>query len=519
MPARTRTREVSAAKAEALVKPDALRARRRRITRTVVPGDHIERAAGRDHRVLFVVSEMADYVKAGGLGDVAASLPRALRDRADMRVLIPGYREVLERTGPIQVIGQTPAYAALPACVIAYSVLDDGLPVYVLICPELYEREGSPYVDAAGEPWADNAVRFATLSRAAAVIAAGGAGMDWTPGLLHLNDWPCALAASYARELGSTASSLLTIHNLAYQGLFPASLAGDLGIGEAQREALEFHGQLSFLRGGIVHADQVNTVSVSYAAQITAPAEGCGLDRLLSRRAALGHLSGIVNGIDSSWDPSTDHHLPVHFSVQSCEGRDHNARHVRRAFGLPEGRGPLFAVVSRLVHQKGLDLTCDVAPQIVAAGGQLVIIGGGEPQIEAQVRELARRYPGSVAAHIGFDETLARCMFAGADFLLMPSRFEPCGLSQMYAQRFGCLPIAHATGGLIDTVDDGVTGFLFNAAEADALRRCVQRAFRTFRQSGLMAAMRRAAMLRPSGWEVAGTHYLDLYQRTTEARA
>ncbi|RBF03300.1 starch synthase, partial [Xanthomonas oryzae pv. oryzae] len=176
--------------------------------------------------------------------------------------------------------------------------------------------------------------------------------------------------------------------------------------------------------------------------------------------------------------------------------------------------GPLFAVVSRLVHQKGLDLICEVAPQIVAAGGQIAVIGGGEPDIERQVAELTRRYPGQVGAFIGFEEGLARRMFAGADFLLMPSRFEPCGLSQMYAQRFGCLPIAHATGGLIDTVDDGVTGFLFQHASVEALRRCLERAFRTFRLPGLLAAMRRAAMLRPSGWDVAGNKYLSLYERT-----
>jgi len=520
MPIRRLPRASSAASAEALSPLDAIRVRRGSPASAPSTLTSLSSLApDKAHRVLFVVSEMADYIKAGGLGDVAAALPRALRDRADMRVLIPGYREVLERTGPIEVVGQTDAHAGLPACAIGHALLDDGLPVYVLICPALYERDGTPYVDRAGQPWDDNAVRFATLSRAAALIAAGEAGLPWQPGLLHLNDWPCALAAAYVRWSGCAATCLLTIHNLAYQGLFPSELAADLGIGPAQREALDFHGQLSFLRGGIVHADRVNTVSVSYAAQITAPAEGCGLDGLLSGRAALGHLSGIVNGIDASWDPSTDVHLPAHFDVRNVEGRNHNARYVRRAFGLPESRGPLFAVVSRLVHQKGLDLTCEVAPQIVAAGGQLVIIGGGEPEVEAEVLALARRFPGSVAAYIGFDETLARRMFAGADFLLMPSRFEPCGLSQMYAQRFGCLPIAHATGGLIDTVDDGVTGFLFNGPESDMLRRCVQRAFRTFRQPRLMLAMRRAAMLRPSGWDVAGMHYMNLYQRTAEARA
>jgi starch synthase len=463
---------------------------------------------------LFVVPEMADFVKAGGLGDVAAALPRALRRRYDMRVLIPGYRDVLERAGGIEIVGRVTAHASLPACDIGRVEQADGLPVYVLLCPALFEREGTPYVDAQGHEWPDNALRFATLSYAAAQIAAGHAGLDWRPQLLHLNDWPCALAAAYVRWGGGTTPCLLTIHNLAYQGVFPEALAPALGVPAAHAGELAFHGQLSFLRAGIVNARQVNTVSHSYANQIVAPDDGCGLDELLAERASLGALSGIVNGIDASWDPRTDAHLPARFSVTQWQGREENAAHVRRVFGLPPSRGPLFAVVSRLVHQKGLDLTCEVAPQIVAAGGQIVVIGGGEPQIEQQVAALARRYPGHVGAYIGFDETLARAMFAGADFLLMPSRFEPCGLSQMYAQRFGCLPVAHATGGLIDTVDDGVTGFLFQGASADALRRCLQRVFRTFRLPGLLAAMRRAAMLRPSGWDVAGNEYLALYQRT-----
>ena len=463
---------------------------------------------------LFVASEMADFIKAGGLGDVAAALPRALRQRYDVRVLIPGYRDVLARAGVVEIVGRVLAHAALPACDVGRVVQADGLLVYVLLCPSLFERDGTPYVDQDGQEWPDNAVRFATLSHAAAQIAAGRAGLGWRPRLLHLNDWPCAMAAGYVRWTGGDTPCLLTIHNLAYQGLFPAALAPALGVPAAHLDELEFHGHLSFLRAGIVNAEQVNTVSHSYANQIVAPAEGCGLDELLAGRAARGALSGIVNGIDASWDPRTDAHLPAHFSVNQVQGRAENARHVRRAFGLPDSHGPLFAVVSRLVHQKGLDLTCEVAPQIVAAGGQIVVIGGGEPEIERQVAALARRYPGHVSAYIGFDESLARAMFAGADFLLMPSRFEPCGLSQMYAQRFGCLPVAHATGGLIDTVDDGVTGFLFQGASADALRRCLQRVFRTLHLPGLMTAMRRAAMLRPSGWEVAGSQYLALYQRT-----
>ncbi len=494
-----------------------------RVSRRLRPGQTTpsrRRTTSRpEGRILFVTSEMADFIKAGGLGDVASSLPRAVRERADIRVLIPGYPDVMARAKGMRKVGRIPALAGLPPCEIGRMTLADGLPVYVLICPMLYDRPGSPYVDPQGRDWVDNAVRFATFSRAAALIAGGQAGLKWRPDLLHLNDWPCALAAAYLKWNGATARSLLTIHNLAYQGLFPLDEAAVLGIEPEHVASLDFHGQLSFLRAGIVHADQVSTVSISYARQITAPADGCGMDSLLRRHAARGRLSGIVNGIDASWDPRSDHHLEDHFDLHRWEGREANKQRVRRAFGLPDSDGPVFAVVSRLVHQKGLDLSCAVAPQIAAAGGQLLIIGGGEPQIEAEVAQLTRRFPACVGVYPGFDEALARQMFAGSDFLLMPSRFEPCGLSQMYAQRFGCLPIAHATGGLIDTIEDGVTGLLFSGADVDALRRCVQRAFRIHRIPGLMAAMRRAAMLRPASWETAGGHYLRLYERVVEQYA
>jgi starch synthase len=466
-----------------------------------------------DRKVLFVTSEMTDFVKTGGLGEVAAALPRALRAGSDVRVLIPGYPAVLDRLFDLQPVGRIRAHAELPACVLGCATLPDALQVYVLLNPALFAREGSPYLSPDGTDWPDNALRFATLSHAAAEIAGGCAGLGWEPDLLHLNDWPSALAAAYVHWRGGDTPALLTVHNLAYQGLFPTSVAPAIGVPGSARQDLEFHGQLSFLRGGIVHATQVNTVSASYARQITEPADGCGLDRLLARCAAAGKLSGILNGIDGSWDPRTDPHLHTHFGIGDWQGKHANALQVRREFGLPDTAGPLFAVVSRLVHQKGIDLVCEVAPQIVAAGGQVVLIGNGEPRFERQVAALARRFPGHIGAYIGFDERLARQMFAGSDFLLMPSRFEPCGLSQMYAQRFGCLPIVHATGGLIDTVEDGVTGFLCRAATTDALRRGVQRAFHVFRMPHLLEAMRRAAMRRPGGWDLSASLYLAQYDR------
>lgn len=462
-------------------------------------------------RVLFVTSEMADFLKAGGLGDVAAALPRALRGYCEPRVLIPGYPAVLRLLGPLRRVGTVHGRAGLPDCALGLGALPDGLRVLVLLHPQLFEREGSPYVDGQGQDWADNPVRFAALAHAAAEIAAGHAGLDWRPQLLHLNDWPSALAAGYVRWRGVPAACLLTVHNLAYQGLVPLALAPVLDVPQSALGAIDFHGRLSFLQAGIVHADHVNTVSGSYARQITGPAQGCGMDRLLAGLAARGGLSGILNGIDASWDPRTDPHLHAHFDIGQWQGRRANARQVRREFGLPDCTGPLFAVVSRLVHQKGIDLVCEVAPQIVAAGGQVVVIGNGEPQLEQAVQRLAQRFPGRVGVRVGFEERLARRMFAGADFLLMPSRFEPCGLSQMYAQRYGCLPIVHATGGLADTIENGITGLQMHEPTADALRRGVQRAFRVYRLPHLFEAMRRAAMHAPDGWDGAARRYAARY--------
>lgn len=461
-------------------------------------------------RVLFVTTEMADFVKTGGLGDVAAALPRALRSMLDVRVLLPAYPSVLDKARSVVWEGRTQARAGLPACEIGRMQTEDGLTIYVLKQPELFERPGSPYVSPVGADWSDNALRFATLSMAAAQIAAGRAHLPWQPELLHLNDWPTAMAAAYARWDGCQVPTVLTLHNLAYQGYFPLALRSLLDIPPRAAEA-EAHGQLCFLRAGMAHADHLTTVSPSYAREITEGAHGMGLHQLLQKKAALGQLAGILNGIDDSWDPAVDPALPAPFSAHRSEARADTAQRVRVELGLRDSRGPLFAMVARLVHQKGIDMVCEAAPQIVAAGGQLALIGCGDPGMEREVARLARRFPGQVAAHVGFREALARRMFAGSDFLLMPSRFEPCGLSQMYAQAYGSLPIAYATGGLLDTVEDGVTGLLFREPSVAGLRRALQRAFRIHEEPRLLAAMRRAAMLQRHDWSRSAHAYAALY--------
>jgi starch synthase len=465
-------------------------------------------------KVLFATPEMADFLKTGGLGEVSASLPRALRQHFDVRILIPGYRQVTEQFDDIAVVAQAPGQDGIPPCDIGLVETADGLPVYVLLNPDLYDRGGSPYGDQSGD-FADNDIRFGRLSLAAAELALG-VDPDWRADLLHLNDWQTALAPAFLAWRNLRVPSILTVHNLAYQGLFPWENLGRLGVPESafQIDGVEFYGKLSFLKAGLFYASHVTTVSQTYAHEITTPEFGCGLDGLLRTRAHQGRLAGILNGIDEIWDPRTDPHLATPFEPDDWKGKRANADAVRQRFGLGISRGPLFAIVSRLVHQKGVDLTLAAAESIVAEGGQIVVTGQGEGRFESAFMDLARRHAGSVGVRIGFDETDAHRMFAGSDFLLMPSRFEPCGLSQMYAQRFGSLPIAHRTGGLADTVEDGVTGFLFGEASLRGLTGAVRRALDAFGSKRRLNAMRRTAMSRAFGWDQAALNYASLYTRT-----
>ncbi len=469
-------------------------------------------------RVLFVTPEIADFVKVGGLGEVSAALPRSLLANCDVRVLVPGYRSVLARRDEMTLVRTLPGLAGIPPCGLGRIRMPDGLAIYVVLCDELYDRDGSPYNDAQGGEFADADIRFARLSLAAADMAGEFGDPDWKPDLIHANDWPAALAPAYARWRGVKTSSLLTVHNLAYQGVFEADRLHQLGIpAEAfSIDGAEFYGKLSFLKAGLFYASHITTVSSTYAREITKQESGCGLHGLLADRAREGRLSGILNGIDESWDPRKTPAWPQNrFGTMTWKGR--NADHVRGAFSLALSRGPLFAIVSRLVHQKGLDLAIDAAESIVASGGQLVATGKGEPRFEEAMRDLARRHPGSVGVRIGFDEEEARRMYAASDFLLMPSRFEPCGLSQMYAQRFGSLPIAHRTGGLADTIEDGVTGFLFNKFSSEGLVSAVGRAFAAHASRRELGRMRRLAMSQNFDWGRSASHYLSLYRRMVEA--
>lgn len=470
-------------------------------------------------KTLFVTSEFAGFAKAGGLGDVSAGLPRALRRRGvDVRVLMPGYPGVIASVGDITPVADLPAFAGIGPCQIGEVRTEDGLIVYLVLEPSLYGRPGNPYGGAEGLDWPDNDLRFARLSLAAADLAAGRAGMRWIPDLLHVNDWPGGLAPGYLRWRGDHVPTVMTIHNIAYQGLFPKHRLAALGIpdGAFAIDGVEFHGQLSFLKSGLFYADQVSTVSPTYAREITTETFGAGLHGLTQSIAEQGRLSGIVNGIDESWDPSNDPHLPHHFEADDLSGKCANANLVRTGLCLTHSEGPLFGVVSRLVHQKGLDIVAETARDIVRSGGQIAILGLGDPETEHMLSRLARSHRDNIGLLIGFNEPMARRIVAASDFCLMPSRFEPCGLTQMQAQRYGTLPIAHATGGLADTIDDGETGFLFTDLSGDGLFSACQRAFETYAHTDMLTEMRQAAMARSFHWTGAAAEYAELYQSMIE---
>lgn len=470
-------------------------------------------------KILFVTSEFADYVKVGGLGEVSAALPRTLRTQCDIRVLLPGYRDVVSRLPAVEIVGRLPPCGDIPACDLARSTTGDNLAVYVLLCPQLFERDGGPYGDATGGDWADNDLRFGRLGLAAAQIASGAGDPNWIPELLHLNDWTSALAPAYLAWSGRSTPSVLTIHNLAHRGLFSRQCLDRLGIPQAAFDinGVEFCGDVSFLKAGIFYASHITTVSSTYAREIVTPEHGCGLHGLLRGKLNQGCLTGIVNGIDESWDPQTDPHLARPFSRDDWTGKDVNAQTLRRAFGLAVSRGPLFAIVSRLVHQKGLDIAIEAIETIVRQGGEIVVTGKGESELEQSLCRMATQHPGKVGIKIGYEEGTARQMLAGSDFLLMPSRFEPCGLTQMYAQRFGSLPVAHRTGGLADTIQDGVTGLLFGELSLGGLLGAIYRSLDIYHSPPRLRAMRKAAMARPAGWTDAAANYASIYTSTLTA--
>jgi starch synthase len=480
-------------------------------------------------KILFATPECAPYVKTGGLGDVSGALPATLaRLGHDVRVLMPAY-------GGMQVsgdVGETidlAPHGPWPAAQLMPVTADNGVTLLLLACPALYQRNGGPYVDAGGRDHHDNAVRFGLLARVAAAVGSdAGPCPDWRADVVHANDWPCGLAPLYLaqeRWLGRpSAASVMTIHNIAFQGLFPMYVADLLGVPHEWRglDGVEFWGQLSMLKAGLQFADAITTVSPSYAREIQTEAFGVGLDGVL--RANAGRLTGILNGIDTdAWNPAVDQLIPHRYSAADLAGKVLDKAALQRRCGLAvDPQAMLFGVVSRLTPQKGMDLVLDALPSLVARGGQLAVLGQGEPALHEAIIAAAGAHPGAVAAQFGFDEGLAHLIEAGADCFLMPSRFEPCGLNQMYSQAYGTPPLVSATGGLADSVVDATadpahgTGFVMTAPGAAGFQDALARAMQAWREPARWRRIQLNGMARSFGWEDSAVHYLQVYHQAIE---
>ncbi|MGR3502364.1 glycogen synthase GlgA [Pseudaestuariivita sp.] len=457
--------------------------------------------------VLSVTSECVPLVKTGGLADVAGALPGALAPLGvEMRTLLPGYPKVKARvTG--KEVGAWPMFGGTARVLEADH---EGLHLYILDAPHLFDREGAIYTGPDGEDWPDNPERFAALSLAAALIATEGVG-GWQPELVHLHDWQAGLTPVYLRQRGASAKTVMTVHNIAFQGMASADHVEKLHLPpeDFTQGGYEFWGQVSALKAGLTYADKITTVSPTYARELMTPEFGMGLDGLLQHRE--GDLSGILNGIDLDvWGAP----------YKTARGKAKHKAALRKEFDLPDWDGPLCTVVSRLTSQKGLDVLLDALPVLTDNGGQMILLGSGDPTLEAAWKARAEEHPG-VAVFIGYDEALSHRLIAGADAILVPSRFEPCGLTQLYGLSHGTLPVVALTGGLADTVIPltpatevkGVaTGFQFTPVSAHALAGALRQVVETYRDTALWAQMQKNAMAHPVGWETSAKAYAALYQ-------
>lgn len=483
-------------------------------------------------RVLYVTPELFPLVKTGGLGDVSAALPGALSAiGVDTRLLLPGYPAVMAGLTGLEAVGAP--ILDLPGGVagrLRIGRTPDGLAAYVLDAPRLFDRPGNPYLDSAGTDWADNAERFAALSWAAAAFAADTAADPWwRPQVIHGHDWQCGLIPAYLAlrpdRFGGAPrpGTVITIHNIAYQGQFAAHILPGLGLPTAAYavDGVEFFGGIGFLKAGCFFADRLTTVSPTYAHEIQTPEHGSGLEGLLAARADT--LSGILNGVDYRvWDPAHDHHIPATYAADDPAGKAVCKAALQAEFGLEvRAEAPVACVVSRLTWHKGLDLVLETAGEWIKAGGQLVVLGTGDPWTETGFRYLHGWYPRSVGVRIGYDEPLAHRMQAGADVILVPSRSEPCGLTQLYGLKYGTLPLVRRTGGLADTVvdanpaalrDGAATGFQFVNPTMQELLWQLRRALALHGRPEVWRTMRHRAMTRDFGWNGPAWEYEALYR-------
>jgi len=485
-------------------------------------------------QVLFVTSEVAPIIKTGGLADVSAALPAALHGMGvDIRVLLPGYPQVLKALPGLEVAADFSvhstfgssglSFAGLASSRLLFGTLPGGVPLYVLDCPEMYLRGGGPYQDEHGEDWADNAQRFGLFSKIAALLGSADTPLQWKPDIVHCNDWQSGLAPAYLHYAKDPSPCVMTVHNLAFQGIFASAVMPELGLPWDcfTPDGVEFYGNLSFLKAGLAYAKHITTVSPSYAREIQTDALGFGLQGLLMHRRE--SLSGILNGIDVvEWNPSADPYLVSPYNADDLSGKSANKLELQKRLGLHiDAEIPVFGIVSRFADQKGLDLTLEIAEKLIALPAQLVMLGSGDTEMQRTALNLAHQNTGKIAAYVGFDEGLSHLIEAGADIFLMPSRFEPCGLNQMYSQRYGTPPLVHATGGLIDTVIDcnaatlkrGVaSGFVFNSMDAASLLATAKRAVKVYGDKKSWRALQRICMGKDFSWGLSAKAYHQIYK-------
>ena len=491
-------------------------------------------------KILFAASEAYPLVKTGGLGDVIYSLPRALaKQGAEVRVVLPAYRLVLEQVKQFHIAGWLQVKGAGRMHDVRILETSDrhlGVPLLLVDAPVLFDRPGNPYLHPDGYNWHDNAERFTVFSRAVAQLAARAELLDWKPEVVHCHDWQTGLVPALVSLEPEPPASIYTIHNLSYAGVFSHEEFERLDLPREwwSTHLMEFFGNFSMLKAGVIFADHITTVSPTYAREIQTPGFGYGFDGVL--RAMKHKLTGILNGIDQDvWNPATDSYLPYHYSLKHhyLAGKRKNKEALLQQMGLEatgqELDAPLLGFIGRLVEQKGIDLLLNALPSLLDRHDlRLVILGSGEHHFENALRELAALYPERLFVTLGYSEELAHRIEAAADIFVMPSRFEPCGLNQLYSLRYGTPPVVHAVGGLADTVVDATpenieagtaTGFVFDHASTQALSGALERALELYRHPGTWRQLVRTAMSQDFGWTHSAREYLRLYERVSASRA
>ena len=477
-------------------------------------------------KILFASSEAHPLIKTGGLADVSGALPHALRNLGhDVRLMLPGYQAVLSSANSLTPVASlTLPHVRGPVHLLEGCLPDSRVVTYLLEAPAYFDRPGNPYLAPNGRDWLDNAQRFASLARVAAAVAMNRAQLGWQPDLVHCNDWQTGLVPALLASEANRPATVFTVHNLAYQGLFSWDEYQTLGFPAAwwSPHALEFYDQFSFIKGGIVFADWITAVSPTYAREILTPAYGCGLDGLLNHRA--DRLVGILNGVDYKiWNPGHDSLIGHPYTAQSLAGKARNKADLQRDLGLAQApQVPLLANIGRLVEQKGADLILDALPELMERRLQLVILGTGDAALERALQDAAQLYPDRLAVAMTYNEALAHRIEAGADIFVMPSRFEPCGLNQIYSLHYGTVPVVRRTGGLADTVTDAnaetlqadtANGFHFDEPSATSLLGAIDRALLLYPQTAVWRRLMAAGMRQDFSWKRSAQRYVTLYEQ------